>query len=391
MSGSTEDDSRDNSKGDWQSRCLEGERTQDVFVAAAPASHRDDDLRQFESMAARALGGLSAHGLSPGNIVCGWIHMARTPAWDWRQALAKVLGATGPLPITALVQPPAAPHRACTMQLHAIRSARQSGVWHGNVAEPAAATVLRDGARHLRLMTITPRAGLAKGASVADLTYDMLAQAGHALQARGLPFSDVVRTWIYVQDIDQNYAAINQARNRYYGEQKLARLPASTCVEGTLAGSAFPVAMDLYAIAASADVRVEAVPPGTMGEAKAYGSAFARGSRIREPGRLSLYVSGTASIDAAGRVVAPGDLDGQLGRMFANVRELLAGAGLDFRDALTATAYLKQAGFRQAYTRAAATAGLPADLPAAVVVADICRPEWLCEVELCAARAVSED
>jgi len=391
MSGSTEDSSRENSQGNWQSRCLESERTQDVFVAAAPASHRDDDRRQFESMAAGALAGLRAHGLAPGNIVCGWIHVARTPAWDWRQVLAGVLGATGPLPITALLQPPAVPHRYCTLQLHAVRSARQSGVWHGNVAEPAAATVLRDGARHLRLMTITPRAGLAKGATLADLAYDMLAQAGHALQARGLSFADVVRTWIYVQDIDQNYPALNQARNRYYGEQKLPRLPASTCVEGTLAGSAFPVAMDLYAIAIGDDVGVEAVPPGAMGEAKVYGSAFARGSRITEPGRRTLYVSGTASIDATGRVVAAGDLEGQLLRMFANVRELLTDAGLDFRDALTATAYLKQAGFRHAYARAAAAAGLPADLPAAVVVADICRPEWLCEVELCAARTLPED
>jgi enamine deaminase RidA (YjgF/YER057c/UK114 family) len=391
MSGSTEDDSRENSKGDWQARCLEGERTQDVFLATAPASHRDDDRRQFESMAARALAALGEHGLGPGNIVCGWIHVARTPAWDWRQVLAQVLGATGPLPITALVQPPAAPQRFCTLQLHAIRSARQSGVWHGNVAEPAATTVLRDGARHLRLMTITPRAGLAEAAPITDLAYDMLAQAGHAVQARGLSFADVVRTWIYVQDIDENYAAINQARNRYYREQRLARLPASTCVEGTLAGSAFPVAMDLYAIAAGDDVRVEAIPPGAMGEAKVYGSAFARGSRVVEPGRRTLYVSGTASIDAAGQVVAVGDIEGQLQRMFANARQLLADADLDFRDAVTATAYLKQPGFLPAYARAAAAAGLPADLPTAVVVADICRSEWLCEVELCAARVLSED
>jgi hypothetical protein len=77
--------------------------------------------------------------------------------------------------------------------------------------------------------------------------------------------------------------------------------------------------------------------------------------------------------------------------MFANARQLLADADLDFRDAVTATAYLKQPGFLPAYARAAAAAGLPADLPTAVVVADICRSEWLCEVELCAARVLSED
>ena len=251
----------------------------------------------------------------------------------------------------------------------------------------AAATVLRHGARHLRLMSITPRRGLPAQAGFADLTYDMFAQAGHALTARGLTFADVVRTWIYVQDIEHNYPALNQARRRYFAEQKLARLPASTGIGGVLPGASVPVAMDLYAIAGNADVRVEAIAPGTMGEASAYGSAFARGSRITEPGRQTLYVSGTASIDTGGGIVSPGDVDGQLARMFANVSALLGGSGMEPHHVLTTTAYLKQASFRRAYAKAAAAAGLPDDVPAAVVVADICRPEWLCEIELVAARA----
>jgi enamine deaminase RidA (YjgF/YER057c/UK114 family) len=279
------------------------------------------------------------------------------------------------------------PNRYCEMQLHATRSARQSGVWHGNVAAPAAATVLRHGARHLRLMSITPRRGLPAEASLADLAYDMFAQAGHALSARGLAFADVSRTWIYVQDIQRNYEALNRARHRYFAEQKLARLPASTGIGGVLPGAPVPVAMDLYAIAGNEAVRVEAVAPGAMGEASVYGSAFARGSRIIEPGRTTLYVSGTASVDAAGGIVAPGDIDGQLVRMFANVRALLGGSGMEPHHVLTATAYLKQASFHKAYAKAASVAGLPDDVPSTVVVADICRPEWLCEIELVAARA----
>jgi enamine deaminase RidA (YjgF/YER057c/UK114 family) len=387
MSGSTEDEARENRTVPWRVRLLDGQRGHDLFLAASPSSRLDDDRAQFESMAGRALDGLSAHGLSPNNIVCGFIHLARTPAWDWRQALARVFGASGPLPITALLQPPVLPAHFCTMQLHAVRSARQSGVWRGSQVEPAAATVLRDGARHLRLMSITPRADLTSHASVEGLAYDMLAQAGHALTARGLCFADVVRTWIYVQDIEHNYAALNRARSRYYKEQKLTRLPASTCVEGTLVGAAVPVAMDLYAVSGGGEAQVEAIAPGVMGEATDYGSAFARGARLRESGRTLLYVSGTASIDAAGRVVSAGDIEGQLGRMFANLRALLEGAGLSFADTLSTTCYLRAPEFRRAYERAAAAAGLAADLPSAVVVAAICRPDWLCEVELVAARA----
>ena len=338
-------------------------------------------------MATEAQKALYAHGLAPSNIVCGSIHFAKAPTWDWREALAAAWEASGPLPISALLQPPAAPFCLCTMQLHAIRSARQSGVWHGNSAKPAAATVLRAGARHLRLMSITPQAELGAAADIVDRAYDMLAQAGHALTDRGLAFKDVVRTWIYVRDIKHNYGFVNQARNRYFEEQQIMRLPASTCVEGALPGAAAPVAMDLYAVAANEEVFLQAIPPGPMGEASAYGSAFARGSLITEPGRKTLYVSGTASIDASGAVVAVGDIKGQLDCMFGNAHALLAKAGMDFSDAVNATAYLKRADSYRDFLGAAAAFGLPAELPMAVVVADICRPEWLCEIELCAVLA----
>ena len=77
--------------------------------------------------------------------------------------------------------------------------------------------------------------------------------------------------------------------------------------------------------------------------------------------------------------------------MFINVRALLGGQGMSMKHALCATTYLKHAKFRRAYLKAAAVAGLPADLPQAVVVADICRPEWLCELELCAVHVTSTE
>ena len=162
-------------------------------------------------------------------------------------------------------------------------------------------------------------------------------------------------------------------------------------MQGTLIGAPAPVAMDLYAVAAGSEVRVDALAPGPMGEATTYGSAFARGSRLTEPGRSTIYVSGTASIDGRGGVVAVGDIAGQLACMFDNVRALLTAAGMELRDTLSATVYLKSAEHLRAFVEAAAAAGLPADVPAAVVVTQICRPEWLCEIELCAARLASVD
>jgi enamine deaminase RidA (YjgF/YER057c/UK114 family) len=373
-----------------RARRIEGAGTVEVFFQISPRSTRDDDRGQFASLAVQAEQALLAHGLAPTNIVCGWIHFAKAPTWNWRETLASAWQATGPLPVSAIVQPPAAPFCLCTLQLHAVRSARQSGVWYGNSHRPAAATVLRGGARHLRLMSITPRTDLRGSADVVDMTYDMLAQAGHALTDRGLGFTDVVRTWIYVRDIEHNYGFVNQARNRFFEEQHLVRLPASTCVEGVLSGASAPVAMDLYAVSAKADVGVQAIAPGPMGEASACGSAFARGSQIVEPGRKTLYTSGTASIDAHGAVIAEGDIRGQLDCMFDNLHGLLAKSGMDLGTVVSATAYLKHAEYFRDFLQAASAHGLSVETPTEVVVAAICRPEWLCEIEACAVQTTPE-
>lgn len=198
-----------------------------------------------------------------------------------------------------------------------------------------------------------------------------------------------MRTWIYVRDIHRNYDGLNRARNQFFTEQGLTRLPASTGIEGFLADTRSPVAMDLYAVAENEQVRVEAADPGLMGEASAYGASFARACQITEPGRTDVYVSGTASVGADGEVVSVGDIGGQLDCMFRNVEAVLAHAGMDLHDTLSATVYLKSAEDQAAFVRACAAHGLSAEVPTAIVVAAICRPAWLCEIELLAARVVA--
>lgn len=358
----------------------------DVFVHAMPASTREDPRTQFLSMADEAYRALRSQGLAPGNTVSIWIRFAAVPSWNWQEALAQAWQLPGSLPVTALLQPPAEPFCACSLTLHAVRSPRQSGVWHAASANPTAATVLRAGARHVRLMSVVPRPELCRDADVDDMTYDMFAQAGHALTARGMSFADVVRTWIHVDRIEESYASINQARNRYFAEQRLARLPASTCVEGRPVGIESPVIMDVYAVSGGAGVSVDATGPATMGEAASYGSAFARAATMREPGRRWLWISGTASIDREGQVVSVGDIQGQLACMFGHATSLLAQAGMEMGDVKSATAYLKRAEYLAEFRKVAAGSGLAETIPCAVVVADICRPEWLCEIELCAVR-----
>jgi hypothetical protein len=61
---------------------------------------------------------------------------------------------------------------------------------------------------------------------------------------------------------------------------------------------------------------------------------------------------------------------------------------MDLGQTVSAIAYLKHAKDYGDFVKAASFQGLPTAVPMAVVIADICRPEWLCEIELCAARAI---
>lgn len=54
------------------------------------------------------------------------------------------------------------------------------------------------------------------------------------LASEGASWNDIVRTTCYLRDIDRDYAAFNEERTRYYAEQGLDPLPASTGIQAIL-------------------------------------------------------------------------------------------------------------------------------------------------------------
>jgi 2-iminobutanoate/2-iminopropanoate deaminase len=54
------------------------------------------------------------------------------------------------------------------------------------------------------------------------------------LESEGATWKDVVRTTCYLRDIDRDYAAFNEERTRFYTEQGLNPLPASTGIQAKL-------------------------------------------------------------------------------------------------------------------------------------------------------------
>jgi enamine deaminase RidA (YjgF/YER057c/UK114 family) len=54
------------------------------------------------------------------------------------------------------------------------------------------------------------------------------------LESEGATWKDIVRTTCYLRDIDRDYEAFNEERTKFYAEQGLDPLPASTGIQAIL-------------------------------------------------------------------------------------------------------------------------------------------------------------
>jgi enamine deaminase RidA (YjgF/YER057c/UK114 family) len=210
---------------------------------------------------------------------------------------------------------------------------------------------------------------------------DVFARAEAGLLTQGLALGNVARTWLFIADIDRDYVELNHARRDFFTARRVAPAPASTGIQGIVWPPDRRCSMDMVAYDGPAVGAIRPIRAPTMNEAADYGSDFSRAMRVDLGHRSIIYVSGTASIDAAGRVLHPGDPAAQARRMLLNVEQLLAGQGAGLERIVQAVTYVKRAADRDAILGACRDAGVPGAIPHTLCVADICRPEWLCEME----------
>ena len=111
-----------------------------------------------------------------------------------------------------------------------------------------------------------------------------------------------------------------------------------------------------------------------------YGSAFSRGTVIRESDVTMIQLSGTAAVGEGGESLCPGDIRGQIESTFKNIEALLSPQGARLEDLCAATVFVKRPEGAELFQKRAAERGL-ADFPAVCVVGDICRDELLFELD----------
>lgn len=247
-----------------------------------------------------------------------------------------------------------------------------------------------NGSTYLVLQNISGKHGSSNGNGTRHLEVrHMLDRAERILRENGASYRDVVRTWFYLSDILDWYAAFNKVRNEKYGEfgimpgpgDRDLLLPASTGIRGeTLSSSA--ATMDLIAIVGEAGSRpvIKQLTNAAQLDAFRYGSAFSRGAVIQEPEVSLIEVSGTASIDQQGKSQFIGDIHGQINCTFEKIEKLIGNEEAGLENIAAATVFVKRPEYAEIFWEMARERGLE-EFPAVCVVADVCRDELLFEID----------
>jgi enamine deaminase RidA (YjgF/YER057c/UK114 family) len=218
------------------------------------------------------------------------------------------------------------------------------------------------------------------GANAYEQTLGMFGLAEELLRQAGMEFRDVVRTWIYLRDIDRDYGDLNRARRAFFAARGIDSVPASTGIGGGPVPETHDLCLGVYAVTTGRPLVRTMMTSPTLNEAAQYGADFVRGMRVEETNKVSLLVSGTASIDEHGRTAHQGDFDAQADRMFVNIAALLRRQGATFGDVVSAITYLKHPADVARMRNKIRDAGFEG-FPHALVAAPICRSDLLCETE----------
>lgn len=223
----------------------------------------------------------------------------------------------------------------------------------------------------------------------------MFRQAARALHEYGHSYRNVVRTWIYLDQLLTWYDDFNHARSAFHASEGLdgriggRPFPASTAIQGRCGAEA--CRMDLLAVRPRDGSSIDIQPvlgSRRQPDAFLYGSGFARAMSLGIEGRRTLFISGTASIDREGRTAHPGDREGQALQTLRSIEALLDDQGGRLHDIAIGTLFHKDEETLVTYRAIAERLGF-ADLPLIPVRSDICRPELLLEIEAVALLAAT--
>ena len=210
-----------------------------------------------------------------------------------------------------------------------------------------------------------------------------------SLEKRGGSLKDnCIRTWLFVKDIDFNYGGLVEARRelfRRHGMTEETHFISSTGIGGRCADPQISVMMDAYAVGGVRPEQIRFLEAReNLNPTHEYSVTFERGTSLDYGDRRHIFISGTASIDSAGKVLHTNDVRRQADRAMENIAALLADADADLGDVAQMIVYLRD--ISDAGTVSHYFHENHRDIPKIIVLAPVCRPGWLVEIECTAIR-----
>ena len=209
------------------------------------------------------------------------------------------------------------------------------------------------------------------------------------LMQEGCTLADnCIRTWLFVNDVDVNYAGVVAARNKVFFTQGLTEdthYIASTGIGGRACDPQVMTQMDNYAIAGIKKEQVHYLyAPTHLNRTSDYGVSFERGTYVDYADRRHIIISGTASINNKGQIEHPKDIVKQTHRMWDNVEALLKEADSSYEDVGVMIVYLRDVA-DYAIVNRMYDERFP-NHPRIIVHAPVCRAGWLIEMECMAVK-----
>lgn len=215
--------------------------------------------------------------------------------------------------------------------------------------------------------------------TVYDQTVDLFNQLKPQL-------NNTVRTWIYLKNMDNDYGEFVRGRVDVFNECGLTEdthYIASTCIgrsyQDNLVELEALIIEDLPSLNPVYMSNTDYMP-----HTHTYGVTFERGTKIHYDDREVFYISGTASINKYGRVAYKKKPIKQIDQIFLNIEKLLEKYGSSLKDIIEYAVY-----YRNMKDATNITQHLFKKYPVSIsriCQGEVCRPEWLVEVEAIAMR-----
>lgn len=223
-----------------------------------------------------------------------------------------------------------------------------------------------------------------KGLTSYDQTSSILSGIEKVLENENCSLKEnCIRTWFFVHNVDINYCGVVEARKEIFSARNMVpqtHYISSTGIEGRNNNPHALVIADAYSIKGLKKGQIEFLQALThLNPTYEYGVTFERGTAVNYGDRKHIYISGTASINNKGEIVHPNNVLKQAERAMQNVEALLQEANAQKDDIAQMIVYLRDvadyslvdAYFETHYT----------EIPKVLVLAPVCRPGWLIEIE----------